>query len=450
MRKINKLISVICLLLVFLGSITVSAASGSSSMSVSSGQLSVGDTLSVTVSISTATATDAVQGVLSYNSSVLQCTSHGNTGSISIVLGDANSPAFTSNSVTFSFTAIAAGSSPLQFHSAVYTEADPPFGLVDITGCSTNVTVTAVETNTNTSEPVYENESTQTTESQSSAEEEKEPEEVEIFTTINGVKYKIWQDYEGVELPDGFGPYIFEYNNQQCEGAVDGSGRIRIAYLENTSTGEKGFYIYFNEQFMPFIHVNAVASSYVLYPLEEGITVPEIFDIKEDNFRGGTLPVWKSSDERLEGIILMYATAPNGDRGFYLYDESTATVQRFIQVNYEGVEEEEVIEEPKDQVADKAQGLYAKIIEDKEIFTIIAVLAALAFALLIACIFLFSVRRSKRANKEKFEKKMDRKKARFEKRANKYMSSNAPEQGEITIETENFDNLIDEDESNNE
>lgn len=437
MKKNNRLILIICVLLFAFSSISVMAASGSSSMSVSSESLSVGDTLSVTVSINTATPTDAVQGILDYNSSILQCTSHGNTGSVAIVLGDANSPAFTSDSITFTFTAISAGSSPLQFHSAAYTETDPPFALVDISGCSTSVTVASNETNTNTGEPEYE----YTPETEEEPKEEEKPEEV--FTTIDGVQYKIWQDYEGVELPNGFGPYIFEYNNKQCEGAVDGSGRVRIAYLENTKTGDKGFYIFFNDEFKPFIHVNAVAASYTLYPLEEGVKVPVIFDQQVDNFRGGTLPVWKSSDARLEGRILMYATAPNGERCFYLYDESTATVQKFIQINYEDPVIEEKPEEPQEPI-DKAQTLYAKIIEDKEIFTIVAVLAAFALSLLIACIFLFSVRRSKRANKEKFEKKMGRKQARFERKQNRRKKDNLSQTAEFTIETENFDEMTEE------
>ncbi len=437
-RKISicLIVAVIALLL----SMNVFAASGSSSMSVSSSSLSVGDTLTVNINVSVSDGyIFGLDGSLSYNSSVLKFVSgdsaSGSGGNVNIV-NVASSETETSMSFTLNFTAIGSGDSGLSFSADTY---DPNMASFSTSGCGTTVTVAeSASSYVPDDEPEYEYEAETET-----PEEEEKPEE-EIFATIDGVKYKIWQDYEGVELPNGFGPYIFEYNNKQSEGAVDGSGRVRIAYLENTKTGEKGFYIYFNEQFMPFIHVNDIASSYVIYPLEEGVKVPKIFDVQVDGFRGGTLPVWKSSDARLEGRILMYATAPNGDRGFYLYDEASATVQRFIQINYEDPVELEEPTNPDEIVADKAQTLYAKIIEDKEIFTIIAILAAFAFSLLIACIFLFSVRRSKRADKEKFEKKMDRKHKRFEKKQSKRNKGNLTQTSEFVIETENFDEMTEE------
>lgn len=435
-RKILACLVVVIMALAM--SVNVFATSGSSSMSLSSSSLNVGDTLTVTISVSSDGTLFGLDGGITYNSSVLQFLSgnsaNGSGGYVTIA-EVADSEDQTSMSFTCTFKAISEGDSGISFSAATYDHEMTEFST---SGCGANVTVASANTNTNSSEPEYEYEP----ETEEEPEEEK-PEE-EIFATIDGVQYKIWQDYEGVELPDGFGPYIFEYENKQSMGAVDGSGRVRIAYLENTKTGDKGFYIFFNDQFIPFIHVNAVAASYTLYPLEEGVKVPVIFDQQVDNFRSGTLPVWKSSDSRLEGTILMYATAPNGDRGFYLYDEATATVQRFIQINYEDPVEVEEPTEPEEIVADKAQSLYAKIIEDKQIFTIVAVLAALSVSLLIACIFLFSVRRSKRANKEKFEKKMDRKHARFEKKQNRKNKDNPSQTAEFTIETENFDEMVEE------
>ncbi len=440
MKRTKFSVCIITILAMLLCSLNVFAASGSSSISVSSSSLEVGDTLTVTVSVSAPDNIFGLEGALSYNSSVLEFISGdsagGGGGTVSII-NVADSEDQDSMSFTLSFEAISHGSSGLSFSAlSTYTSDLEEFST---SGCSTNITVKKSSAPVVDDSPEYEEDYTPEENTEKPEEDEKKPEE-EIFATIGGVKYKIWQDYEGVELPDGFGPYIFEYNNLQSMGAVDGSGRIRIAYLENTETNEKGFYIYTNEQFIPYVSVKAVATPYVLYPLEEGVKVPAVFDIEEKNFRGGSLPVWRSSDERLEGFVLMYATSAGGERCFYLYEERTATVTRFIQMNFEDPVIEEVPADPEPM--DKAQSLYAKIIEDKEIFTIIAVLAAFAVSLLIACIFLFSVRRSKRVNKEKFQKKMEKKKAKFDKRNQKLNSSNPPEASEITIETENFDEMV--------
>ncbi len=457
-RKVS--VVVITVLVLMLGCMSVSAASGDSTLYVSSSSLEVGDSLTVTVTVSASKGyIFGLEGSLSYNPDVLKFISgdsaNGSGGTVFIV-NVADSEKQESMSFDIEFEAISNGDSDLAFStSSTYT---PDLEEFSTSGCSTSISVSKPAPPQEPEEPEDEPEEPAEEPEDEPEEEpvdepevpEEEPEEVpeeKIIANIDGVEYKIWQDYEGVELPNGYGPYFFNYKAHQSLGAVDGSGRIVLAYLENVKTKEKGFFVYANETFVPYVPVKAVASSYVLYPLDEGVKIPVIFDEKIDNYRKGSLPVWASSDPRLEGIVLIYATGPNGVKGLYLYEEETATVQKFIQINYEDPVQNEPVA-PQEPI-DKAQSLYARILEDKDIFTIVAVLSALVFALIIACIFAITSKKVTKVDKKKFEKKMGKKQARFEKRANRKNKPQKVEE-EFTIETENFDEMTEEQELNEE
>jgi len=442
MKNKKLVFSFILIIAMLLAFIPVSASSGSSSISVSASSLSVGDTLSVTVTVSGSNLATFV-GNLSYNSSVLQYVSSSgggtNSGGSVGIFGDSGNEAASSLSDTVIFKAIANGSSGL---SVSFSEVlDWDVNDVSVSGASTNISVSGTTATPRVDGDDYEEEYEEETETKKTEEKVEE-----IKVTINGEDYIMLQDLEGVELPNGYGPYIFTYKDKECNGAVDSTGKIIIAYMKHATKEKSGFFVFdsYDEQFVPYTPVKATAATYVLYRLEKDVKVPSIFDIEVDNFGTGGIPAWESSDKRLENYVLFYGISPNGEKGFYMYDKQTASVQKFLAVNFEEVEETIApVETDKDDFSKTPQSLYAKVLDDKEIFTLVALISAFAFALLIALILCIFFKKNKRINKEKFDKKMSKKQSRIEKKAEKYMQSGDAPKSEIEIDTENFDEMTD-------
>lgn len=445
--KSKKIIFSAALIVVMLLSlIPVSAASGSSYISVSSSSVNVGDTLTVTVTVS-ADNIFGFQGSLSYNSSVIQFvssdTANGSSGNLTI-LADTESEGQSSTSSTIIFRAIAEGNSAISFSVIeASTWDDGPDSDISVSGASTSVTVSGSTATPRVEGDTYDDEDYEYDEAEEK-EEEKKVEDVKV--TINGVEYTMLQDLEGVELPDGYGPYVFTYNEKEYTGAVDSTGRIIIAYMKNEVAEKSGFFVFdeYDEQFAPYVPVKASAANYVLYRLEKDVKVPSIFDIEVDNFGTGGIPAWESSDKRLENYVLFYGISPSGEKGFYIYDKETSAVQKFLAINFEEPEEVETVEEVEEEDFSQAsQSLYRKIVSDPEIFTIVAIISALAVALLIALILCIFFKKNKRVNKEKFDKKMSRKQKRIEKKTGKYVQSGEAPKADIEIDTENFDEMTD-------
>ncbi len=437
-KRVTAALLIIAAMLVLV--IPASAASGSAYISVSVGNPSIGDSITVYISVSSDGYIFGFEGDLSYNSSVLQydggSDSSGGGGNAHFVVA-ADSESETSIGTSISFKAIAAGDSGLSVTiSGAY---DPNINAISVSGTSASVTVAGGSSGTSESErePERHEES-----QEESKEEEKKP---EVTVEINKVKYRIWDDLEGVELPDGYGPHVFNYNDTECLGAIESGSSTIIAYLENVETKKSSFFVFNTHDgtFLPFAPVKSMASTYVQYPLSDGLTVPEIFDIEVDNFGTAGIPAWESSDSRLANLVLFYGTDAKGIKGFYLYDKDNGSVSRFMYMNFLPEEKPEENDEPETEptVTDAAQSLYAKILEDQRIFIIIAVLAALSIGLLIALICSIAFKKVSRVDKEKFRKKMEKKKNRVTKRAEKYMSGGDTETPELEIETENFDEI---------
>ena len=138
-KKIAKIFSCFLAVLIFVLSLNLSAFAASTIVSFSKSQLNVGDTVNVTVKFSPGKTMYAVEGLVSYDSSVLKFVSgdgaNGSGGSVKIVLAASSSSA----STTLSFKAIAAGKSSVSVSQCSYVNESEQ--TVSIDGASGSLSV---------------------------------------------------------------------------------------------------------------------------------------------------------------------------------------------------------------------------------------------------------------------------------------------------------------------
>ncbi|MCQ2451465.1 MAG: cadherin-like beta sandwich domain-containing protein [Clostridia bacterium] len=143
MRKTIKIITVISVIsILFSLLLAIPSNAASSSLRVSSRNITPGSKLTVTVSISAGEAMYATEAYVYYNASVLQFLSgssaNGKNGSVRIVgtPGEAKSQSY-----TLSFKAIAEGSSSISLNGVNYVGKNDGNNTVSVGGSSTTVTV---------------------------------------------------------------------------------------------------------------------------------------------------------------------------------------------------------------------------------------------------------------------------------------------------------------------
>lgn len=289
-RKHKKIIGMFVGTLLMLCTISFPCfAEGTTTIHMSSANVSVGDTLSVTV-----TASESGKISLRYNDHVLKF-----SGSSASYTTDGNTITFEGTTATLEFTGLSQGSSGLIVSSPT------------ITGSSASVQVngTAAET----TEPS----SQDTTNQAQTAEGQFE---------IDGVSYVVSERYAENMIPTGFsrtGVKIDGYTYKELS-----NGTITLLYLKRADNiaGDGSFYQYdeASHTVTPFAMLGT-ADKYVV------LATPQ--SLLRDSFTETTLTVgeqtvtaYKDGDDG--DFYFVYGTNQDGVEGWFQYDKTDASIQR--------------------------------------------------------------------------------------------------------------------------
>lgn len=264
-------------------------AEGTTTIHMSSANVSVGDTLSVTV-----TASESGKISLRYNDQVLKF-----SGSSASYTTDGNTITFEGTTATLEFTGLSQGSSGLIVSSPT------------ITGSSASVQVSG--TAAETTEPS----SQDTTNQAQTAEGQFE---------IDGVPYVVSERYAENMIPTGFsrtGVKIDGYTYKELS-----NGTITLLYLKRADNiaGDGSFYQYdeASHTVTPFAMLGT-ADQYVV------LATPQ--SLLRDSFTETTLTVgeqtvtaYKDGDEG--DFYFVYGTNQDGVEGWFQYDKTDESIQR--------------------------------------------------------------------------------------------------------------------------
>lgn len=262
-------------------------AEGTTTIHMSADSLSVGDTLSVTV-----TASESGSISLRYNADVLQF-----AGSSASYTTDGNTITFEGTSATLQFTAASQGQSSLIVSSPT------------ITGSSASVQVAGGTGDTDTQQT--QDTATQTADGQ---------------FTIDGVAYVVSERYPESAIPAGF---------SRTRVTIDGyayrelsNGTITLLYLKRAdNTAGNGVFYQYDEA------TNTVTPFAMLGTAEQYVVLATPDSLLCDSFTettltvgDQTLSVYKEGDD--SDFYFVYGTNQDGVTGWFQYDNTDGSIQR--------------------------------------------------------------------------------------------------------------------------
>jgi len=100
-------------------------------------------------------------------------------------------------------------------------------------------------------------------------------------------------------------------------------GDLTLYYLSGEG-GRSGFYYYDSQAatYKPFAILTLPAQSYSVISPESGTAIPEGFSETTINLGGQDLAAWKKAAGQQDGQYLLYLMNSQGDKAFYIYDQS--------------------------------------------------------------------------------------------------------------------------------
>ena len=441
MKSIKKIIG-IGLILVLLLAIAPTALAAGTSVSVNRSSVTVGQAVTATITFSGGMA--AVQFNVNYSAASLRYESSSSSADLTVnaANGVVTSAVMTANganasaiSCSFTFTAINSGSASISV--SVKDCIDEEGNSVTCSDGSASVTVISGST-----------QSKPQSSTQSSVPSVSEPpvqlEPIEV--TVDGTPKHVIRSLVGIELPDEFEMAEDEYGGEMVEVARGVNQDILLMYLTDADGQNGAFYRYVRSEnaFYPFLWIVVNASRYTVVPIPADIEIPRGWEPMILAYNNQNISAYQSGNEAYLHFALIYAANEQGQEGFYLYDTTEGTMQRYMQWSgYESVTNPDGI-----MLGNPNGNFFERLLADREIFVTMCVAWALVILIAGAWLVFHFARKQAHVSDKKRKKKEEKITKKLEKRAKKAAKENkiAPQKPEIgsldeEIEEENTENV---------
>ena len=167
--------------------------------------------------------------------------------------------------------------------------------------------------------------------------------------TIDGVNYKISDDFADSDIPEGFSRADVEYKGAQHKGLIFDQGHLGMYYLVNDA-GEGKFFVYDADRdgFYPYIRLTFGEHFIILMSVPNGAIPPESYEqttlalsegvtVSAYQYAGGeateivkteTADGQESVSTGQSDFYVFYAMDDTGVAGWYQYDTTQGTYQR--------------------------------------------------------------------------------------------------------------------------
>ena len=217
-----------------------------------------------------------------------------------------------------------------------------------------------------------------------------------IKLDIHGEDLYMWKDLSTVELPEGFGLGSITYDGEKVEAMMDSENKLILVYLtdENGENGE--LYYYDSTTGNVFSYANVETNlSYVILQPDKSVEIPQGYKETTYIISDKTVKAWVLESGEEIGFYLVYAMDSKGNRGFYTYDSSEGTLQRFteriVTIEAKATEEPKVVDTITDDVkAEPEQGIFQRF---SLLMTIVIIVLVILFIVLAALLIMDSKKR---------------------------------------------------------
>jgi len=315
------------------------------SVSASSSSVKVGDTVSVTVTFS-GTSIFGASANFSYDSSVLSYQGGANTSDGRIVLVSSVATGESYLRATISFKALKVGNSTISVscydsYNANLESLGTGSGGASITVTDTvgNADPTQAPTKKPTATPKTTAKTTPKTTVKATA--TKKPtatpspsptpvpvSQREIPAQAGESTVYIWHTIpQGVTAPEGYEVTQGAWADEAIQTLTHPDTGVVLVYATD-ETGENGaFYAVFGDGIQPYQTLTGSALPLVILETPEGVEIPVEFTPAVLSIDTAEYPAYQASGDA--DMYLLYACAPDGTVGFYLYDAAFGTVLRY-------------------------------------------------------------------------------------------------------------------------
>lgn len=377
---------------------SVAFAAGSVSVSFNKSSVSVGDTVTATLTFSGGSVyIGGVDALVSYDSALLQYTGASGDGTANIASGkgkvllETTSTSKTSLRIMLTFKAIAVGTAAVSITGSDVVDWDG----ITVCNATTSKSVTVKEKSAPTS-------SSTPTESDTTT-----PEPSGVTTAIEvlmgGVNKYLWTDLKGVTLPEGFAAAEASYGTSKLKAGKNEANGLIIYYITDSEGNNGSFYLYNKDSQLFYLYATVASSPlrYVILEPGEDVKIPEGYTETTQVVGDFQVKAWMSERDSAS-FFLVYAMNEDGVAGFYSYDRTEKTIQKYSEplLASEPAEPSETSSETAPVIAPpaetgEAKSLFDRIVEDDGI---LALLAGLVGVVIILSVILLNalIRVSKR------------------------------------------------------
>lgn len=168
--------------------------------------------------------------------------------------------------------------------------------------------------------------------------------------TVNGAEYTISSEFSDVMIPEGFVRTEFTFEGQECQALKQETSGLYMVYL--VDAGDNGKMFLYNSENGQFSACEKVrlsdTSDVILMQFAPTESLPETYKETEFEINGVVFPAWQNPTQPEFFVVNAVNTA--GQKGYYQYDSSDQTYQRFVL-------QETASKEPK------AEGFFGKLEE---------------------------------------------------------------------------------------
>ena len=142
----------------------------------------------------------------------------------------------------------------------------------------------------------------------------------------------VWRSVLNLTLPSGFEDTEVVYNGQEVGGAAstDEDGVI-LLYLSDAIGEHAGYYVFDSDSnsLHPYVSVRSVSQDFTFLWPDANVTPPDGYIAPTLTVDENTVPAWTwaGSDG---SVYLVYVISPSGEKGFFQYIPGEQSLQRFI------------------------------------------------------------------------------------------------------------------------
>lgn len=455
MKSLGRKFLALAVIAMLVFSIVPSLADGTVSVKASKSSITVGDSVTVTITFGGGdTYIAGAMASVSYDSKILKFVSGPDGANISngkgtIVL-ETTSTSKTTLSIALKFTGLAAGSTKVSVSGTDIVDWDKQ--TIGTPSGSKTITVTTKEE----TKPDDKKEDDKK-EDPKKEDTPKEPTDIEqaIKVTVNGEERYLWRSLKNVKVPEHFEAKTVVYNGEQIQAANNPGLDLNLLYFTDAK-GANGEFLVYNgfEDFAKLIKFSANGTEYVSFAKPDDVTLPEGYTKRTETIlETEGVDVYSSiSDE--DYYYLYLGNLTTGNKGLYQLDRKENTVQRAnrplidAKIELENMPEEpvipepsvvpepseSVIEEPVEEPEEK--GLVERILADDGIMlTIIGIAGGslILIAIMASALIISKKKRKQQVKAEKARRAAEEKKAQ---EAQEETEETEPEETEAVEEAE--------------